>query len=101
MSTCDWLDLETLGSRPIVPNNLPRHWCEWVLEIKKHRITANPQITGSIIVLTRNSYVWARLAIKENKPKHVPTNSNALILLAKTKNNTLNNVEHHLTMQTM
>ena len=24
MSTCNWLDLETLGSRPIMPKNLPR-----------------------------------------------------------------------------
>ena len=27
MSTCNRLDLETLGSRPIMPKNLPGHWC--------------------------------------------------------------------------
>ena len=26
MSTCNRLDLQTLGSRPIVPKNLPDHW---------------------------------------------------------------------------
>ena len=26
MSTCDWLDLETLGSQLIMPKNLPTHW---------------------------------------------------------------------------
>ena len=26
MSTYNRLDLKTLGSRPIMPNNLPRHW---------------------------------------------------------------------------
>ena len=26
MSTCNHLDLQTLGSRPIVPKNLPDHW---------------------------------------------------------------------------
>ena len=28
MSTCNWLDLQTLGSQPVVPNNLPDHWFE-------------------------------------------------------------------------
>jgi hypothetical protein len=35
MSTCNWLGLETLGHRPIMSKNLPRHWfCDawsWVL----------------------------------------------------------------------
>jgi hypothetical protein len=26
MSTCNWLDLQTLGSQPIMPKNLPDHW---------------------------------------------------------------------------
>ena len=25
MSTCNWLDLQTLGSQPIMPKNLPNH----------------------------------------------------------------------------
>jgi hypothetical protein len=33
MSTCDRLDLETLGSRSVMPKNLPRHciWCQNLL----------------------------------------------------------------------
>ena len=27
MSTCNWLDLQTLGSQPVImPKNLPNHW---------------------------------------------------------------------------
>ena len=26
MSTCNRLDLETLGSQPVMPNDLPAHW---------------------------------------------------------------------------
>ena len=26
MSTCNWLDLQTLGSQPIVSKILPDHW---------------------------------------------------------------------------
>jgi hypothetical protein len=26
MSTCNRLDLQTLGSQPIMPKNLPEHW---------------------------------------------------------------------------
>ena len=29
MSTCHWLDLQTLGSQPVMPTNLPDHWV-WV-----------------------------------------------------------------------
>ena len=29
MSTCNRLDLQTLGSQPIMPKNLPNHWFEW------------------------------------------------------------------------
>jgi hypothetical protein len=25
MSTCNWLDLQTPGSQPIMPKNLPKH----------------------------------------------------------------------------
>ena len=28
MSTCYWLDLESLGSQPIMPKNLPDHYLE-------------------------------------------------------------------------
>ena len=28
MSTCNRLDLQTLGSQPIMPKNLPDHWSE-------------------------------------------------------------------------
>ena len=28
MSTCNRLDLETLGSQLVVPKNLPNHWVE-------------------------------------------------------------------------
>ena len=27
MSTCNRLDLQTLGSQPVMPTNLPNHWC--------------------------------------------------------------------------
>ena len=33
MSTCNRLDLQTLGSPPIIPKNLPDHWCWLVLAI--------------------------------------------------------------------
>ena len=26
MSTCNWLDLQILGSQPVMPKNLPDHW---------------------------------------------------------------------------
>ena len=26
MSTCHWLDLQTLGYQPVMPKNLPNHW---------------------------------------------------------------------------
>jgi hypothetical protein len=39
MSTCNWLDLQTLGSQPIMPKNLPEHWCEVAQETLKHRDT--------------------------------------------------------------
>ena len=29
MSTCNWLDLQTLGSRLIMPKNLPDQWSDW------------------------------------------------------------------------
>ena len=35
MSTCNRLDLQTLGSQPIMPKNLPNHWlvlCRWCLQ---------------------------------------------------------------------
>ena len=28
MSTCNRLDLQTLGSQPIMPKNLPDHWID-------------------------------------------------------------------------
>ena len=28
MSTCNWLELQTLGSQPIMPKNLPNHWAK-------------------------------------------------------------------------
>ena len=27
MSTCSQLDKQTLGSQPVMPKNLPEHWC--------------------------------------------------------------------------
>ena len=27
MSTCNWLDLQTLGSQAVILKNLPDHWC--------------------------------------------------------------------------
>ena len=29
-TTCNWLDLQTLGSQPIMPKNLPDHWTDHV-----------------------------------------------------------------------
>ena len=34
MSTCNRLDLQTLGSRPVMPKNLLDHWCCSVLLTK-------------------------------------------------------------------
>ena len=31
MLTYNWLDLQTLGSQPIMPKNLPNHWCKLAL----------------------------------------------------------------------
>ena len=31
MWTCNRLDLQTLGSEPVMPKNLPDHWC-WILK---------------------------------------------------------------------
>jgi hypothetical protein len=28
MSTCNRLDLQTLGSQPVMPKNLPDHWSD-------------------------------------------------------------------------
>ena len=36
MPTCNRLDLQTLGSQPIVPKNLPDQWCGGV-EISSRR----------------------------------------------------------------
>jgi hypothetical protein len=42
MSTCNPLDLQTLGSQPIMPKNLPDHW-EWphMLWISPHKSLTN------------------------------------------------------------
>ena len=32
MSTCNRLDLQTLGCRPIMPKNVPDHWFDGVAE---------------------------------------------------------------------
>ena len=32
MSTCNLLDLQTLGSQPVImPKNLPEHWLEYIV----------------------------------------------------------------------
>ena len=31
MSTCNWLDLQTLGSQSVVPKNLPDHCGSWLV----------------------------------------------------------------------
>ena len=36
MSTCNRLDLETLGSQPIMPINLPKHWYMATLMVYKN-----------------------------------------------------------------
>jgi hypothetical protein len=35
MSTCNWLDLQALGSQLIMPKNLPDHWANTCTVIKK------------------------------------------------------------------
>jgi hypothetical protein len=41
MSTCNRLDLQTLGSQPILPKNLPDHWCRETSDINfKYSIEA-------------------------------------------------------------
>ena len=35
MSTCNRLDLQALGSQPVMPENLPDHWCQW-LKCEEH-----------------------------------------------------------------
>ena len=41
MSTCNRLDLQTLGSQPIFPKNLSDHWCREASDINfKYSIEA-------------------------------------------------------------
>ena len=40
MSTCNWLDLQTLGSQPmIMPKNLPHHCAGWAIKAKEKSFT--------------------------------------------------------------
>ena len=50
MSTCKWLDLETLGSRFIMSKNLPRHWTS--LQERKRKVNVGQfNVDVSLLVL--------------------------------------------------
>ena len=42
-TTCNWLDLQTLGSQPIMPKNLPDHWTDYVQKSSPMDIALNVQ----------------------------------------------------------
>ena len=39
MSTCNWLDLQTLGSQPVMPKNLPDHCLEACIYVSRCHMT--------------------------------------------------------------
>jgi hypothetical protein len=43
MPTCNRLDLQTLGSPPIMPKNLPDHGLRLVCMFDKFHVTCNPK----------------------------------------------------------
>ena len=47
MSTCSRLDLQTLGSQPVMPENLPDHW-------SKH----DPKVEKPKTVNDHYNYIW-------------------------------------------
>ena len=53
MSTCNRLDLQTLGSQPIMPKNLPDQWCEVALRITRERERLSQLELGSPPLLVR------------------------------------------------
>jgi hypothetical protein len=70
MSTCNWLDLQTLGSQPIMPKNLPEH-CHThplvfpaKLQIHKHNHEYQYSLKES--VCTQGAYGNMKLEIVEN-----------------------------------
>ena len=42
MSTCYQLDLQTLGSQPVMPNNLPDHWFRAMIGENRQLVTNEP-----------------------------------------------------------
>ena len=45
MSTCSRLDLQTLGSRPLMPKNRPDH-CSRFLNIQRETSLGQPNVQG-------------------------------------------------------
>ena len=72
MPTCNWLDLQTLGSQPIMPKNLPNHWC-YVFIASSMDLLPNP--TG---------YYFSRFqgfVCKDNLPQLPPQWSSYILLI--------------------
>ena len=67
MSTCHRLDLQTLGSQPIIPKNLPDHWWrQWYPEetfSKKLKEWGEIHILGVEEILGPELQHWAHLTI--------------------------------------
>ena len=51
MSTCNWLDLQTLGSEPIMPKNLPDLCCS----LESQPVISQINSTGSSVTNCRFS----------------------------------------------
>ena len=47
MWTCNRLDLQTLGSQPVMPKNLPNQWCDSLRASKQPRLRSLPSIDFS------------------------------------------------------
>ena len=61
MSTCNWLDLQTLGSQLVMPkilpdywpNHLPGKWSQMVIWWNPHPSTVVPKLTHKPSICTR------------------------------------------------
>ena len=61
ITTCHWLDLETLGFRPVMPTHVPGHWSEayegfgrnmdTVMTIRKQTYYGHVYITYTIMII--------------------------------------------------
>ena len=65
MSTCNRLDLETLGSQPVMPKNLPDHWCPGLTLLK---VSTYTQFLSAVAMMRRSSsqLQMNRLSLRNN-----------------------------------